>query len=141
MSGSTVALPWRRGRRSQTRQTLYKHETIMSKSGASPVIETYSRDMTTTDSQLEREPIAVVIGATGAIGSATARLLRTSGWRVALLARDRDRVEALAADLGPGRSPSSQTPSPLARSMPPWPRPPSGSGLPPGWCTQSAPRC
>jgi NAD(P)-dependent dehydrogenase (short-subunit alcohol dehydrogenase family) len=46
-------------------------------------------------------PVALVTGATGAIGSATARRLVASGWRVGLVARDRARVEALAGELGP----------------------------------------
>lgn len=45
-------------------------------------------------------PIAVVTGATGAIGSATARRLVAAGWRVALIGRDRGRVDDLAAELG-----------------------------------------
>ena len=40
-------------------------------------------------------PIAIVTGATGAIGSATARRLITAGWRVALVGRDRERVAGL----------------------------------------------
>ena len=47
-----------------------------------------------------RTDVAVVTGATGAIGSATADRLVADGWRVALVARDRDRVQALAAGLG-----------------------------------------
>ena len=46
-------------------------------------------------------PVAIVTGATGAIGSATARRLAASGWRVALVGRDGSRAGALAADLGP----------------------------------------
>ncbi len=46
-------------------------------------------------------PVAIVTGATGAIGSATARRLLAAGWRVALVGRDRERVGALAAELGP----------------------------------------
>ena len=45
--------------------------------------------------------VAIVTGATGAIGSATASRLVADGWRVALVARDRDRVQAVAAGLGP----------------------------------------
>ena len=45
--------------------------------------------------------IAVVTGATGAIGSATAGRLVAEGWQVALVGRDRDRGQALAAELGP----------------------------------------
>jgi len=46
-------------------------------------------------------PIAIVTGATGAIGSATARRLIAAGWRVALVGRDRERVDAVAVELGP----------------------------------------
>ena len=46
-------------------------------------------------------PVAIVTGATGAIGSATARRLVASGWRVALVGRDGSRTGALAAELGP----------------------------------------
>ncbi|HYO41767.1 MAG TPA: SDR family oxidoreductase [Candidatus Limnocylindrales bacterium] len=53
----------------------------------------------------QERPVAVVTGATGAIGSATARRLVAAGWQVALLARDRERVEDLAAELGPGAVP------------------------------------
>ncbi len=49
--------------------------------------------------------IAIVTGATGAIGSATAGRLVSEGWRVALVARDHDRVQALATRLGPQASP------------------------------------
>ena len=45
--------------------------------------------------------IAVVTGATGAIGSATADHLIQAGWDVALVARDADRVADMASDLGP----------------------------------------
>ena len=45
--------------------------------------------------------VAIVTGATGAIGSATARRLIAAGWRVALIGRDPGRVDALAVSLGP----------------------------------------
>jgi NAD(P)-dependent dehydrogenase (short-subunit alcohol dehydrogenase family) len=45
--------------------------------------------------------VAIVTGATGAIGSATARQLAGAGWRVALVGRDGARVSALTAELGP----------------------------------------
>lgn len=45
--------------------------------------------------------VAIVMGATGAIGSATARRLVAAGRTVALVARDPARVDALARDLGP----------------------------------------
>ena len=49
--------------------------------------------------------VAIVIGATGAIGTATATRLTDEGWRVALVARDLDRVHALASTLGPSALP------------------------------------
>ncbi len=55
-----------------------------------------------TDSPARGVPrIAIVTGATGAIGSATARRLAGAGWTVALVGRDADRVRAAAAALGP----------------------------------------
>ena len=45
-------------------------------------------------------PVAIVTGATGAIGSATAGRLVADGWNVGLVARDPERVGVLAARLG-----------------------------------------
>jgi NADP-dependent 3-hydroxy acid dehydrogenase YdfG len=44
--------------------------------------------------------VAVVTGASGVLGGAIARGLAVAGARVGLLARRRDRLDALARDLG-----------------------------------------
>lgn len=49
---------------------------------------------------MDRKPVYVILGATGGIGSATCRQLKSSGAEPALAARGRDRLEALSAELG-----------------------------------------
>ena len=46
--------------------------------------------------------VAVITGASSGIGEGTARTLAAAGYRVALLARRADRIDALAKDLGNG---------------------------------------
>ena len=48
------------------------------------------------------EPVYLVLGASGGIGSALCRQLMSRGARLALAARDSSRLEALAAELGGG---------------------------------------
>lgn len=47
-------------------------------------------------------PVAVITGASSAIGAATARALAREGYRLALLARRAGRLEELADELGNG---------------------------------------
>jgi NAD(P)-dependent dehydrogenase (short-subunit alcohol dehydrogenase family) len=49
---------------------------------------------------MERQPVYVILGGSGGIGSAVAQSLVDGGARVALAARGADRLEALASELG-----------------------------------------
>ena len=46
--------------------------------------------------------VAVITGASSGIGEATARALHADGYKVALLARRQDRIDAIASELGDG---------------------------------------
>ncbi|MBI4897271.1 MAG: SDR family oxidoreductase [Actinobacteria bacterium] len=54
-------------------------------------------DQDHSDSQ---ERVLLITGASSGIGAATARAAVAAGWRVALAARSRDKLEALAAEFG-----------------------------------------
>ncbi len=54
---------------------------------------------------------AVIVGATGGIGSALVRRLARQGWRLLLAARDADRLQALAREVGAQALPLDATDS------------------------------
>jgi NAD(P)-dependent dehydrogenase (short-subunit alcohol dehydrogenase family) len=60
--------------------------------------------------------VAIVTGASSGIGEATARALAAGGARVALLARRRERLDAIAGELGDAASaaPTSSSPTPAS---------------------------
>lgn len=54
-------------------------------------------------------PVAFIFGATGGIGSALARRLSTGGWRLALAARRRERLDTLGNELSAHVEPADAT--------------------------------
>jgi len=71
--------------------------------------------------------IVLVTGATAGFGAAMARVFVKNGHKVIAAGRRAERLEALAAELGPNCCRSSSTLPTKARSTPPWPPcPPTG---------------
>jgi NADP-dependent 3-hydroxy acid dehydrogenase YdfG len=56
--------------------------------------------MTSEQSQLHSDRVFLITGASSGIGAATARQAVEAGWRVVLAARSRERLDALAEELG-----------------------------------------
>ena len=48
----------------------------------------------------ENQKVAVVTGASSGIGAASARLLANDGWHVVVAARRKDKLDALAEEIG-----------------------------------------
>ena len=79
--------------------------------------------------------VAVITGASSGIGEATARALAADGYRVALLARRVDRIQALADELGDGAVAIEADVTDRTRSSPPPSASRTSSAAPTSWST------
>jgi NADP-dependent 3-hydroxy acid dehydrogenase YdfG len=82
--------------------------------------------------------VAVITGASSGFGEATARARAANGYRVALMARRADRIQALADELGDGAIASRPTSPVEIRSSPPRSASPTDSAAPTSWSTTPA---